>query len=231
MSLGDDLRKEVSSIFKDQWTVRDGKQVPKPEDIALSGNDGIKLDAVVLYADIVESTQLVESEKQPFSAEIYKTFLVGACRIIREQNGYITAFDGDRVMAVFIEDYKNSNASICALKINHVVKKIINEELLKVYPQASYRLKHVVGVDSSDILVARTGIKGSNDIVWVGKAANNAAKLCAYRDDVISSVISEKVYNKLSDEAKLSSPDKCSMWESRKIDGKIVYTSNWTWTV
>ncbi len=231
MGLGEDLRKEVSSIFNDQWTVRDGKHVPKPEEIALSGNDGIKLDAVVLYADIIESTQLVESEKQHFSAEIYKTFLVGACRIIREHDGYITAFDGDRVMAVFIGDYKNSNASICALKINHVAKKIINEELLKTYPQTAYRLKHAVGIDSSDILVARTGIKGSNDLVWVGKASNNAAKLCAYRDGVTSSIISEKIYNKLSDDAKLSSPDKRSMWESRKVDGKIVYTSNWTWTV
>lgn len=230
MGLGDDLRKEISSIFKDQWSVRDGKQVPKPEDIALSGNDGVKIDAVVLYADIVESTQLVESEKQHFSAEIYKTFLVGACRIIREQDGYITAFDGDRVMAVFMGDYKNSNAAICALKINHVTKKIINEEMLKTYPQSAFRLKHVVGIDSSDILVARTGIKGSNDLVWVGKAANNAAKLCSFRDGVTSSIISEKVYIKMSDNAKISS-DNRNMWEARKLDNKIVYTSNWTWTI
>ena len=117
MGLDEDLKSEIYTIFKDSWNSRNGQKVPKPEEIALTGNDGVQLEATVLYADMVESTSLVESEKSHFAAEIYKAFLVGACRIIREHDGYITAFDGDRVMAVYIGQYKNTNAAKSALKI------------------------------------------------------------------------------------------------------------------
>jgi class 3 adenylate cyclase len=47
--------------------------------------------------------------KDWFAAEIYKSYLISACRIIRDNGGEITAFDGDRVMAVFIGNMKNTN--------------------------------------------------------------------------------------------------------------------------
>jgi hypothetical protein len=40
--------------------------------------------------------------------------------------GAITAFDGDRVMGVFIWDDKCSRAAECALKINQVVVQILS---------------------------------------------------------------------------------------------------------
>jgi hypothetical protein len=51
MSLRDDLEGRVKSIFKDQWTKRDGMVVPTDSSVAL-GNDGVNLDATVLYADL-----------------------------------------------------------------------------------------------------------------------------------------------------------------------------------
>ena len=51
MSLGEDLTKEVRKIFKDAWTTRDGQKVPESEDLRL-GNDAVKLDGTVLYADL-----------------------------------------------------------------------------------------------------------------------------------------------------------------------------------
>ena len=54
MGLQADLAQEVATIFKEQWTQRDGQVVPDPSDIKL-GNDGVKLDAVCLYADMVHN--------------------------------------------------------------------------------------------------------------------------------------------------------------------------------
>jgi class 3 adenylate cyclase len=68
------------------------------------GNDAVKLSATVLYADLADSTKLVDGHTKQFSAEIYKTFLHCAAKIIRSEDGVITAYDGDRVMAVFIGD-------------------------------------------------------------------------------------------------------------------------------
>lgn len=50
--------------------------------------------------------------KPHFAAEIYKSYLHCASKIIRCENGVITAFDGDRVMGIFIGDLKNTSAAV-----------------------------------------------------------------------------------------------------------------------
>jgi class 3 adenylate cyclase len=49
----------------------------------------------------------------------------------------------------------------------------------KKWPKTDFELKQRVGIDTSKVFVARTGIRGSNDLVSVGNAANNAAKMAA----------------------------------------------------
>jgi len=72
----------------------------------------VKLDATVLYADMSGSTKLVDAFTSPkFPAEVYKCYLSCAAKIIKAGGGSITAYDGDRVMAVFLGDSKNSSAA------------------------------------------------------------------------------------------------------------------------
>lgn len=66
--------------------------------------------------------------------------------------------------------------------IDYAVTQIINPKILEKYPASPYTVRHAVGVDISQVFIARTGIRGSNDLVWVGRAANYAAKLCALRE-------------------------------------------------
>ncbi len=103
----------------------------------------------------------VESRKKFFAAEIYKAYLYRAAKIIRHQGGVITAYDGDRIMAVFIGDNKNSQAAETGLRISYAVTKIIQPALSKQYPKESYVVKQTVGVDRSELWVARTGIRGN----------------------------------------------------------------------
>ena len=227
MSLGEDLTKEVRKIFKDTWTTRDGQKVPESEDLQL-GNDAVKLDGTVLYADLDASTNLVDNYKPEFAAEIYKTYLHCAAKVIRSEGGVITSYDGDRIMAVYIGDSKNSSAAESALKINYTVTEIINPLIKKHYPTTNYRVKQVVGIDSSKLFIARTGIRGSNDLVWVGRAANYAAKLCSLSPEY-SSRITETVYNKLNKSAKYSR-DGRPMWEAATwtdMNNMKIYRSTW----
>lgn len=230
MGLREDLENELADIFATRWEVRDGRVVPEPKDVQL-GKDAVKLDATVLYADLVESTALVDGYKAPFAAEIYKSYLHSATKIIKAEGGAITSFDGDRVMAVFIGDRKNTSAARAGLKINHAVLRLINPALNAQYLSNNYVLRQVVGIDASELLVARTGIRGSNDLVWVGRAANYAAKLCSLREGGYATWITERVYSRLADEAKTSSGK--SMWEQRhwRDRNMTVYRSNWTWAV
>ncbi|MDO8802549.1 adenylate/guanylate cyclase domain-containing protein [Phenylobacterium sp.] len=204
-----------------------------PDDKSVTlGNDGIYLDAAVLYADLADSTDMVNSMGAVYAAEVYKTFLTCAARIINREGGTITAYDGDRIMAVFIGDSKNSDAARTALRINWAVSEIIRPAWAAQYTSSLYSLRHVVGVDISRLLVAKTGVRGANDLVWVGRAANYAAKMCAL-DDVHSSYITSAAYNQLNDASKFHTVEgvKNNMWTLQRetIKGEPVYASNYLW--
>lgn len=219
-----DLLKGVTEILGELWKTVDAQKVPETTDVPL-GNEAKKLEAVVLYADLRDSTLLVRKYKKHFAAEVYKTYLYCATRVIRHLEGQVTAFDGDRVMGVFIGDAKNSNAAKCGLKINYAITKIVQPALQKQYPKTDYTIKHTVGIDRSELWVARTGIRGNNDLVWVGNAANRAAKLSEQEGP--ATWITSNVYDRLLDSAKLGGDPTRNMWTQRDWSGETVYTSTW----
>ena len=231
MALKDDLEKRVKEIFDQQWTTRDGTVVPSDESIKLS-NDAVKLKATVLYADLADSTKLVDGYKDWFSAEIYKSFLHCAAKIITSEGGTITAYDGDRIMAVFLGDSKNTTAARTALKINWAAKNIVQTKKDEKYTTNNYKLYHVCGIDTSDLFVAKTGIRGSNDLVWVGRAANYAAKLAAL-DHNKPTWITKAVYDALDNSSKIGS-DKKDMWIKHTWDtmnNMEIYASTYWWAL
>ena len=152
MKSSDEILSEVRSILSTKWQTREGKKVPETENVKL-GNDAVTLDGTVLYADLTDSTGLVKGYKDRFAAEIYKSYLSAACHIIRNQSGTISAFDGDRVMAVFIGNFRNSNAAKAALQISFITRQI-NAEIKKAYRNTSFTLEQAIGIDSSSLYVA-----------------------------------------------------------------------------
>lgn len=228
MGLKSELQATVRETFRGGWTERDGTVVPDADSVKL-GNDGVNLDAVVLYADLSDSTLLVKNETKTFAAEVYKTFLHCAAKIIKAESGTIMAYDGDRIMAVFIEGAKNTAAVRAALKINWAVKNIIRTEQKDFYTSKSFQLNHVVGIDSSKLLVANTGVRGAKDLVWVGNAANIAAKLASLPHSY-PTYITDRVYGLILDEVKFTNGQ--AMWEERKwsgYDSSTIYGSTWSW--
>lgn len=222
----------IVEILKTQWKRRNGLKVPEAEDVQL-GNDSVELEGTVLYADLEDSTGLVLGYKDWFAAEAYKCYLMAASELIRNNGGTITAFDGDRVMAVFIGDSKNSDAVLCALQISYVVQKVINVKIKEHYKDTSYQLNQAVGIDTSNLFIARTGIRGSNDLVWVGRAANYAAKLCGLREGAYNTYITEEVFNRLNEKSRYGGDTKRLMWEKVMWQerGIAVYRSSWWWTL
>ncbi|WP_082376143.1 adenylate/guanylate cyclase domain-containing protein [Nocardiopsis sp. NRRL B-16309] len=227
MSLKDELEEYVKKTHRGAWDRREGRKVPETPDIALA-NQAVVIDGAVLYADLAESTGLVKGYKDWFAAEVYKNYLYCAARIIRAHGGVITAYDGDRVMAVYVGDTRRDDAVKTALKINWSVKYILQPAIESRYPKDNYVLKQKVGVDSSSLFVARTGIRGSNDLVWVGNAANNAAKMAAL-DSNFPTYITKNVYENLSDSTKLSKNGE-GMWRNHSTSlGYQVYGSTYWW--
>lgn len=234
MPLKDDVGAEIDAILSQAWDLRDGQVVPATEDVTLAGG-GVNLKATIAYADLADSTELAMDYDARVAAKVFRSFLAMSTRILRNEGGAIRSFDGDRVMGIFVGDYKNSSATKASLKINWAFLNLLKPRLLAKYPalaNGAYKLLHCVGIDTSGVLAVRAGIRGNNDLVWVGRSPNVAAKLSALRDTPYHTFISGEVYDKLAKECKESS-DGRNMWEERAWTAfprvKRVYRSEWTW--
>lgn len=231
VGLKSDLEAEVKKTFADAWDEQNTTSVPAPEDLRLNANHAKNLElATVLYADLDGSTSMVDKYKWSFSAEVYKTYLRCAAQVLRSEGATITAYDGDRIMAIFTGNTKNTQAVRAALKINYAVHQVIRPALKTQYSTTSFELNHVVGIDTSQLRTARIGVRGDNDLVWVGRAANYAAKLTSLSEKPVW--ITKPVYEKIMDEVKLSSG--VNMWQARQwtqMNNMEIYCSTYTYRI
>lgn len=231
MALKDDLKNQVDVIFCTNWQERDGTVVPNDASVKL-GNDAVNIEGTVLYADLSDSTKMVDQMPATFAAEVYKAFLHCAAKIITAEGGTIVSYDGDRIMAVFMGTSKNTSAVRAGLKINWATKNIVQPSMKAVYKSTTFVVKHVVGIDTCKLFVAKTGIRGANDLVWVGRAANWAAKLCTL-DDSWSTRITKRIYDNMHDSVKFAGGTK-NMWESvtwNANNKEPIYRSTYWWSL
>jgi class 3 adenylate cyclase len=180
MTIKDDLTTAVRGFASDNWgDISDGLRVPSVETLTF-GNDGIRVDVTVLYADIAESTKMVDTLIDWRAAEYYKAFLHCASQLIRENGGEIEAYDGDRVMAIFVGVNQADMAVRAALQLHDAVRAIINPEFAKVYEQNPWPMRFTAGIDSCQCLVVKIGVRAVGELAWIGSSANYAAKLNSF---------------------------------------------------
>jgi class 3 adenylate cyclase len=230
VGLNDELTNFCHDVFCGKWEISEGTTVPHGDSRLTLKNTAITIEGTVLYADLDGSTAMVDEYKNWFAAEIYKTYLYCCARIIAAHGGVVTAYDGDRVMAVFVGKLKNTNAAKVALQIKWAVDEIIMPKLRQVRPDSKFQLRHVTGIDTCKLFVAKTGARGTNDLVWVGRAANYAAKLTSLPASY--TYVTKSVYDRLADEAKLSNGK--SMWEAvtwNTFDNQTIYRSSYRWRI
>lgn len=225
------LKGRVDTLFDTTFNVRDGRVVPSTPDVVLK-DGAVKIDAAFLYADLASSALLSKACPWSTTAKIIRAFLDCSTRLILKHGGVIRSFDGDRVMGIFMGDSKNSNASICGREIHWAVRKIIHPSAHGKF--ASIRdngieIRHGVGIDVGEVRAVRSGVRDSNDLIWIGKAASFSAKLSDIRDIANHTYISSRTYNKLSDAAKLDTDGK-NMWTKANFtfagEVETVYKSN-----
>lgn len=237
MALGDEIRSDLDKMVGKPWSIRDGNVVPGNDDVGLYNNDAVKLDAVYLYADLLGSTKLARDFTPQVAGKVIRASLRTASLVIKEFEGEIRSYDGDRVMGIFIGGSKNSNAATVALKINAAMQEIVQPALYAKLPtleRDGYQPRMCVGIASGEAFIARAGVRGSSDLVSIGRAPNVAAKLSDIREGgTWRTYITAQVYNRLKDDAKLS--EGTNMWEARNanVGGEqmTIYRSQYRWSV
>lgn len=225
----------VKRLLRAQQDVRQGRSVPQPDTVALAGGQ-VNFDGTVLYADLSRSSVLASDFQRRTAAKVLKSFLYCCSKLIAENGGTVTSFDGDRVMGVFVGETKNTNAVTAALKINYGVRSIVMtavDEYFTSIKDKGFQIRHAVGIDTGDILAVRAGIPGANDLIWIGRAPNLAAALSDIREEPYSTFVSEDVFNRMAASAKYGGAGRQLMWEERYFDWQgqrwKVFGSTWTW--
>ena len=225
----------VNDVLYAPWDLRNGTSVPTTDTVALRGG-GVEIDATVLYSDLAQSSRLASEFDRRVAAKVVKAFIACVTKLIQDHGGEIKSFDGDRVMGVFVGKRKNSIATICALKINYAVTKILKPKLssyFKSFSKSGFTISHATGVDTGTILAVRAGIRGSNDLIWIGRAPNLAARLSDIREDGFGSYISDDIFKSIAEDAKYGGNPRQLMWEQRSLnwldDKMTIYRSSWTW--
>lgn len=233
MNLSESIRKDIDATLTAPWSIRDGLVVPSTAKVSLKGG-GVRLSATMLYADLADSTELAMGKDRRVAAKVFKCFLSASSRLIKSHGGGIRSYDGDRVMGVFLGKGSNAAAVHCALNINYAFQWMIAPRLLAKYRSLStggYELAHSVGVDTSEVLVVRGGVRRSNDLLWVGRAPNVAAKLSNIRQRPYNTFITEEVYKKLPDYLRSSEKGE-KMWQRKPWtevrDVETIYRSKWS---
>jgi adenylate cyclase len=235
MAIFDDLESDVQGIIDKPWSTRTGQKAPSSTDVALAGG-AVELDATFLYADMANSSKMAKELDRRIVAKILKSFLATTARLVRYHDGTIVSFDGDRILGVFMGDSKNTTAAKCALQIKYTVQQIIKPKFEEQYDSvknASFTISHGVGVDTGTVLAVRAGARGDNDLIWIGRAPNLAAKLSDLREPPYHTFITSTVYNVLNESSKFGGKEKTEMWERRTWtflgDSITVYRSSWHW--
>ena len=103
------IQQSVQDIVYADWNITNGTIVPKTEDIVLK-NGGRLVDATYLYADLAGSSKLAKTVYKEVTATVIRAYINTASRILRNYEGEIRSFDGDRVMAIFMGGDKETRA-------------------------------------------------------------------------------------------------------------------------
>ena len=162
MGLSEDVSGDVQRIIRTLWNTRKGQKVPTTSGVALAGG-AVELDATFLYADLAHSSKIAKELDRRVAAKILKAFLATTTRLVRHHGGTIVSFDGDRILGVFVGEFKNTTASKCALNINYTVCKIIRPKFEAKYEtvkQASFAISHGVGLDTGLVLAVTSRGQG-----------------------------------------------------------------------
>ncbi|MBM3210343.1 adenylate/guanylate cyclase domain-containing protein [Candidatus Saccharibacteria bacterium] len=236
MSLLIELQSEVNSFTSGNYTTVNKQGIPYPQDIPL-GNQAAVLEATTLFVDVRQSSDITNSFRRQTAAKMMKAYFAGAVRIINQNNGQVRSFNGDGMLAIFIGASKDDHAVKAAMQLKYFVNNILEPKFRSYFANnmgalgGALNFSIGIGIDEGTIYAVRVGIKGTNDVAWIGRCTNTSAKLSGVADAI---AITDSVYKKLSNTRIFSNG--VHMWsgEVRQFFGgveRIIRATTYHWKI
>ena len=153
---------------------------------------------IVLYVDLVGSTDITLSLPEDKVAIIISSFAQEMAAVIRQHDGYVLKFVGDSVIGYFIAEalplVAADNAVNCAKAMVNVVEKGMNP-ILNQYDYPELKIK--IGMDYGKNIIVRYGSdEGKSHVDILGPPMNIASKI-QHLAEPNQILIGEDVYTRL----------------------------------
>ena len=157
-----------------------------------------RVNMVVLFVDLVGSTEITLSLPEEKVAIIIRSFAQEMSNVIRRHDGYVLKFVGDAVIGYFVAEalplLASENAISCAKAMLAVIERGINP-ILNQYDYPELKIK--IGMDFGKNIIVRYGSdKEKSHVDILGPSMNIASKIqhIAYSNQIL---IGEDVYKRL----------------------------------
>lgn len=211
-----DLRALTEGHMAGTYDVTNTRGVPMPEDIGL-GAKAHSFEATSLFVDLRQSSAITNAFRRQTAAKMLKAYFEGTVRIIKMNGGEVRSFNGDGMLALFIGPAQADQAVKAAMQMKWFVRQVLQPQFNGLFTAAAKRGTRLdfstgCGIDSGIVYAVRVGMKGTNDIAWVGRGTNTAAKLSNLLHHPRSIGVTGVVYDQLSEQC-LNSNGK-AMWSS-----------------
>jgi uridylate cyclase len=211
-----DLRTRVDGYLTGQYAVTRPRDVPDPANVPL-GNEAMQFDATALFIDVRQSTDISNTFRRQTAAKMMKAYFSGAVKIINDNGGRVRSFNGDGMLALFMGGTRTSPAVKSAMQVDWFVGNALQPKFRRYFANNLSALGNALGfeigcgIDDGTIFAVKVGIRGTNDVAWVGRCTNTAAKLSNLGKGARNIYITGIAYDRLHDWAKLSDSG-INMW-------------------
>lgn len=195
--------------------------IPKPADIGL-GKKAAKLEATSLFIDVRQSSDITNTFRRQTAAKMLKSYYDGAVRIIGSHDGEVVSFNGDGMLALFIGGSRTTQAVDSAQQVDWFIAHILWPKFNRYFDgneaARGQRLNFSVGcgIDDGGIYAVRIGIRGTNDIAWVGRCTNTSAKLSNILHRPANIAVTRAAYSRLRRPMRYSAGQ--HMWSEEKFE-------------
>ena len=137
-----------------------------------------KIRLVIMYVDLVGSTDMSMTLPVDKLVTIIRAFTYEVSSVIQSHKGYVLKYVGDAVIAFFLSSYNKllacDNAIYCAQSMITVVRNGINPILNQYdYPELSIK----IGIDEGENVIVQYGHEKSSPIDVLGYCMSIAAKI------------------------------------------------------
>lgn len=177
MATNQEALDQIKQYLNESYTRSTTYSVPKKNDLTF-GNTVKKLEhAKIFYIDMRKSRKILTDASGFWSVKIHKAFLRAVIHCIEKRDGHLRSFNGDGILAFFIDDNVASRAVRAAMDVKGFVNEI-NDILIT---NDKNKIDFGIGIAQGPVMIAKSGKGGDDqtkqDLIWIGIALYVAVEL------------------------------------------------------